>query len=437
MKTRKLLLFWLLMPVLALVLGSCDKSSGSSGGSASVTPSVSVEEVSFDNDASSQIVTINLGKYKFYGAIVDDAGAGWCTVEILRAQGKVQINTTPNTGTTARECSVGIWVANTNDPDDEDGEWFTVSVRQEAVGGGGGGGSDTPSVTPNNLTFNYDASSQIVTINKGEYSHYGASLGDGAHGWCNVTVLENNQVEIRVSINSNTTPRQGTINCWVADSQYPSDDEKVILPVTVTQNVCDLQVDEATWMRFNFEMEADRTCTWSYDGGGQFTVSEMKYIWFREFQDMHVTQSNDTVTFWGSAATEGPNGDIYYYNNRYVWFMITGFSLPYDHCELCLVNYDYNGMGHNPDPNGNWQTDTIYAHVRMQHIPLYSYDLHLNPSSKTGELHFYYEGTDMDVLEGHYNSFARTKDDYFQEEDYVWVGRDRDEGEVEVHFTLK
>ena len=202
------------MPVLAFVLGSCDKSSGSSGGNASVTPSVSVEEVSFDNDASSQIVTINLGKYKFYGAIVDDAGAGWCTVEILRAQGKVQINTTPNTGTTARECSVGIWVANTNDPDDEDGEWFTVSVRQEAVGGGGGGGSDTPSVTPNNLTFNYDASSQIVTINKGEYSHYGASLGDGAHGWCNVTVLENNQVEIRVSINSNTTPRQGTINCW-------------------------------------------------------------------------------------------------------------------------------------------------------------------------------------------------------------------------------
>lgn len=300
---------------------------------------------------------------------------------------------------------------------------------------GSSGGS--AAVTPNNLTFSYDASSQIVTINKGEYSHYGASVGDGAHGWCNVNVLDNNQVEIRVSINSNTTPRQGTINCWVANTQYPSDDEKVILPVAVTQNVCDLQVTEATWMKFNFEMEADRTCTWSYDGGGQFTVSEMKYIWFRDFQDMHVSQSNDTVVFWGTAATEGPNGDIYYYNNRYVWFMITGFSLPYDHCELCLVNYDYNSMGHNPDPYANWQTDTTYAHVRMQHIPLYSYDLHLNASSKTGELHFYYEGADMDVLEGHYNSFARTKDNYFQEEDYVWVGRDRDEGEVEVHFNLR
>lgn len=433
MKTRKLL-FWLLVPFMALVINSCENSSGSSGGSAAVTPSVSIEQVSFDNEASSQIVTVNLGKYKFYGAFVDGE-VDWCTVEILRAKGKVRINTTPNTSGISRECSVEIWVANTDDPYDENGEQFTITVKQSATGGGGG--SSTPSVTPNNLTFSYDASSQIVTINKGEYSHYGASIGDGAHGWCNVNVLDNNQVEIRVSINSNTTPRQGTINCWVANTQYPSDDEKVILPVAVTQNVCDLQVAEATWMKFNFEMEADRTCTWSYDGGGQFTVSEMKYIWFRDFQDMHVSQSNDTVVFWGTAATEGPNGDIYYYNNRYVWFMITGFSLPYDHCELCLVNYDYNSMGHNPDPYANWQTDTTYAHVRMQHIPLYSYDLHLNASSKTGELHFYYEGADMDVLEGHYNSFARTKDNYFQEEDYVWVGRDRDEGEVEVHFNLR
>ena len=69
MKTRKLL-FWLIVPFLAFALASCDKSSSSSsGGGAAVTPSVSVEEVSFDNDASSQIVTINLGKYKFYGAM--------------------------------------------------------------------------------------------------------------------------------------------------------------------------------------------------------------------------------------------------------------------------------------------------------------------------------------------------------------------------------
>ena len=134
----KKLLLWLLVPVLAFAFGSCDNSSG---GNASSTPSVSIEEVSFDNGASSKIVTINLGRYQFYGAVVDEAGTGWCTVEILRARGKVRITTTPNTGSIARECHVQIWVSNTDDPYDEDGEWFTVLVQQSATGGGGGGGT--------------------------------------------------------------------------------------------------------------------------------------------------------------------------------------------------------------------------------------------------------------------------------------------------------
>ena len=139
MKTRKLLLC-LFVSFMALVFSNCSDSGGG-GGSAALTPSVSIEQVSFDNGASSQIVTINLGRYKFYGAVVDAAGTGWCTVEKLRAQGKVKITTTPNTGSISRECHVRIWVSNTDDPDDEDGEWFTVLVQQSATGGGGGGGT--------------------------------------------------------------------------------------------------------------------------------------------------------------------------------------------------------------------------------------------------------------------------------------------------------
>lgn len=137
MKTRTLL-FCLLVPFMALVFNNCDKSS-SSGGGASLTPSVSVDQVSFDNGASSQIVTINLGRYKYFGAFIDEI-VDWCDVEILRAQGKVKITTTPNTGSIARECHVQIWVSKTNDPNDEDEEWFTVLVQQSATGGGGGGG---------------------------------------------------------------------------------------------------------------------------------------------------------------------------------------------------------------------------------------------------------------------------------------------------------
>jgi len=140
MKTRKLL-FWLIVPFLAFVIYSCSESGGG-GGSAAWTPSVSVDQVSFDNGGSSQIVTINLGSYKFYGAFVDEI-VDWCSVEILRAQGKVKITTTPNTGSIARECHVQIWMSNTDDPYDEDGEWFTVLVQQSATGGGGGGGGTT------------------------------------------------------------------------------------------------------------------------------------------------------------------------------------------------------------------------------------------------------------------------------------------------------
>lgn len=138
MKTRKLLLC-LFVSFMALVFSNCSDSGGG-GGSAALTPSVSIEQVSFDNGASSQIVTINLGRYKYFGAFIDEI-VDWCDVEILRAQGKVKITTTPNTGSIARECHVRIWVSNTDDPDDEDGEWFTVLVQQSATGGGGGGGT--------------------------------------------------------------------------------------------------------------------------------------------------------------------------------------------------------------------------------------------------------------------------------------------------------
>ena len=138
MKINKLFLL-LLLPFLAFVISSCSEA-GSGSGFASITPGVSVEQVSFDNSASEQIVTINLGKYNYYGAEVDDDGDGWCFVYILRKQGKIKITTTPNTGSIPRECHVFIWVSNTDDPDDEDGEWFTIQVQQLNTGGGGGGG---------------------------------------------------------------------------------------------------------------------------------------------------------------------------------------------------------------------------------------------------------------------------------------------------------
>ena len=138
MQTKNLF-FWLLLPFLAFAISSCSDSS-----SASKTPSVSVETISFDNSASSQIVKINLGQYQYFGAEVE-YGINWCTVTILdsKATGEILITTTPNTGSIPRSCHVFVWVSNTDDPFDEDGEWFTIQVEQSNTGGGGGGGGGT------------------------------------------------------------------------------------------------------------------------------------------------------------------------------------------------------------------------------------------------------------------------------------------------------
>ena len=133
MKTKNLF-FWLLLPFLALAISSCSKDSNSGSTPASNTPSVSIDEVTFDDGESEQIVTITLGKYKFYGAIVDEDGYGWCYVDILdeKATGKIKITTEPNTSTTPRSCRVNVWVANTDDPDDDEAVIMPIEVEQEA-----------------------------------------------------------------------------------------------------------------------------------------------------------------------------------------------------------------------------------------------------------------------------------------------------------------
>ena len=135
MKTKKLFL-WLLLPFLALVISSCSKDSSSGSGStpAANTPTVSIDEVTFDDGESEQIVTITLGNYKFFGAIVDAAGNGWCFVEILgeKDYGKIKITAHPNTNNTPRSCRVNVWVANTDDPDDDDKVELPIEVEQEA-----------------------------------------------------------------------------------------------------------------------------------------------------------------------------------------------------------------------------------------------------------------------------------------------------------------
>ncbi len=300
-------------------------------------------------------------------------------------------------------------------------------------GNNGGGNNTTASVTPELLIFESESATQSVTVRGPGYNYYGASVDADGQGWCSVAAPGNNKIDITVTKNTGTL-RTCYVNCWVANVQNPSESEKVILPVLVTQNPYKMEVTEATFVRFNFETEAHRYHT---DYGGGFDTYQMLYIWHRDWDEMNVTHSNDTLTFWARDIYEqSPNGDLYYDKDFQVSIMITGFAEPYDHCEVNTVTFRETWEGRNPDPEAFWQTSTGEDKVILAHIPLVDHNISIN--GKTGHLYFYYEDDALNVIEAYSRSRSEALND--QEcytENYVYEGSDRDEGLVEVNFKLK
>ena len=440
MKTKSLF-FWLLLPFLAFVMSSCSEAGGGSG-MAAITPSVSIDEVTFDNSASAQIVTINLGKYKFFGAFVDASGESWCFVEILdeKATGKIKITAQPNTTNAPRSCRVNVWVANTDDPDDEDKEELEILVEQSATGGGGGGGggSDTPSVTPDeiNLAFN-DDSFNVVTINRAGYNYYGADLDEAYSSWCKVQVMEYpvGTVKIKCWRNGDHDARSCIVNCWVSNKSNPSESEKVILPVHVTQQGWNIDVYEATLVDFVFKSNAATDLIWTYDGGGSMHFNEMMELWRRDWNNMSVVQYGDKLVFEASHTIEhSQNGDLYYDHEFNFKAVISGFVQPFDHCVADTIYYYHHASGTNPDPNGYWQTSVTYESVTMMGVPCLYDDITLGVSSLT----FRCEGLgNVPVVEAYSNNHSTTKDGHWQERNHQYVGSAEDYCDLFLKFRTR
>ena len=332
MKTKNLF-FWLLLPILVLAISSCKKDSSTGPAPTPNTPSVSVGDLVFDNNASEQIVTITLGTYQYFGADVDEDGAGWCFAEVFldKGEGKIKITTQPNNNTTPRSCRVFCWVANTEDPDDED---------------------------------------------------------------------------------------------------------KVELPITVEQEAYKIVATEATFERFNFETEAHTDLIWDYDGGGHMEFGEMVYWWHRDWDEMYVTQTNDTLTFCAKHTRENAqNGELLYDHEYNLSIMITGFAEPFDNCEVNTVTYHHTWNGSNPDPNEYWQASVGEEKVILAHIPLV--DHNINIGNKTGRLYFEYTNENMQVVEAYNIDHSETINHCYQDRNHQYVGSTRDIGLVEVNFKLK
>ncbi len=119
---------------------------------------------------------------------------------------------------------------------------------------------------------------------------------------------------------------------------------------------------------------------------------EMVYWWHRDWDEMYVTHTHDTLTFWARQTREhAQNGDLFYDHVYNLSIMITGFAEPFDNCEVNTVTYHHTWNGSNPDP----------------------------------------------MVEAYNLDHADTKDGHYQERNHQYVGSTRDIGLVEVHFNIR
>ena len=96
--------------------------------------------------------------------------------------------------------------------------------------------TNNPSVTPNELTFAYNGGTQSVTVNLGDHLYYGATVDEDGEDWCEVETPGDGKVEITVNVNYEFTSRSCTVNCYVADTTKPTEEEMILLPVLVKQD---------------------------------------------------------------------------------------------------------------------------------------------------------------------------------------------------------
>lgn len=91
------------------------------------------------------------------------------------------------------------------------------------------------SVDPDKLEFEAKGGTKEVKIDKGSYQYCGADMAPDDKGWLEASVGGDGTVSVTAKANEEGEERKATLNCWVSDKPSPNDDEKRLLPVSITQ----------------------------------------------------------------------------------------------------------------------------------------------------------------------------------------------------------
>ena len=199
------------------------KNKEEDDGNAKVEP----DKVEFDAmGGSNNEVKIIKGSYKHCG--VDDVEAPdnkWLSAKGT-PDGAVTIEAKPNMSFEGRKGEVKCWVSNKENPQPGEKKYLSVEVIQNGVTG--------VDWDPKSLKFTASGGSEKISFKFGEFTRFGATVRKEGHGWCGVAAA-NGKLTITVQPNESKDSRECIVDAYVTNSQNPTDDEKLLMPITVYQ----------------------------------------------------------------------------------------------------------------------------------------------------------------------------------------------------------
>ena len=189
--------------------------------------SVSPDQLTYKWEGESQDVIIKKGSYKYCGADVPEEFRKWISVN-PDADGKVSIAVQPNLTFERRDGKVNCWVSNKENPTDEEKKYIqpAVNITQGPVEG--------VDWNPKSLNFGAEGGSAKISFDFGGFKRFGAQVHEEGWNWCGVAAA-NGKLTITVQPNPSSESRECIVDAYVTNSQNPTEEDKVIMPITVFQ----------------------------------------------------------------------------------------------------------------------------------------------------------------------------------------------------------
>lgn len=188
-------------------------------------PSVDPDNLSYKWEGESQDVIIKKGEYKHVGADVPKEYEKWISA-VAKDDSTIAIAVQPNLSFEDRKGTVECWVSSTANPTDAEKKKLLVTITQAPVTG--------VDWNPKELRFPASGGSEIISFKFGGFKRYGAHVHKEGVGWCGVATA-NGKLTITVQPNDAKEPRECIVDAYVTNSQNPTEEDKLIMPIKVYQ----------------------------------------------------------------------------------------------------------------------------------------------------------------------------------------------------------